>query len=134
MQHLVTNLGFHENSNLGTTCQWDGNGSTREVQMILKCPVRDWPTHRLKSPKFPRVPNRGAGAGVGVGMLSGRGTPLPHSGRCKPPERKMQATQAEDADHPSGRCKSPERKMQTTGAEDANHPFDGNLYILPEFI
>ena len=27
-------------------------------------------------PKFPRVPKRGAGAGVGVGMLTGGGDPL----------------------------------------------------------
>ena len=70
-------LGFH-------------SSPTTRAPQVRSCPTRGW-----------------SGAGVGVGMLSGK--------------QRMQTTQAEDANHPSGRCTPPKRKMQTTQAEDANH-------------
>ena len=87
----------------------------------------------LVSPKFPRVPQAGLVQGWESVCWAVAGTPQAEdanhpSGRCTPPQRKMQTTEAEYANYPK-------RKMQTTQAEDANHPkfskneitFSGNI-------
>ena len=93
-----------------------GNNGTKLAWIVfwgilLMNSARSW--HPWCPPSSLVSPKRGAGAGVGIGMLRGGGD-FP-SGRCEPPKWKMQITPSGrckpkgNANHSIGKCKSPKR-------------------------